>query len=186
MLRLVSKSPRRKEILEMVGIEFEVTLAEVEENAEANTPSEYVQKVAMKKGIDAVEKYPNDVILTADTIVVSNNTILEKPKNKEDAYQMIKQLQGNSHIVYTGVYIGCKNQNIYYNFFEATKVHVVPMSESEINQYISTKEPYHKAGAYAIQGIFGKYIERIEGDYFNVMGLPICSINEKLKKYKRI
>ena len=186
MLRLVSKSPRRKEILEMVGVCFEVTLVNVEEKADAKTPSEYVQKIARKKGIAAVDIYPDDVILSADTIVVLNDKILEKPKDKTDAYQMIKALQGSCHNVYTGVYIGCKKEDIEFNFYESTKVYVVPMSEAEIEEYVNMDEPYDKAGAYAIQGFFGKYIEKIEGDYFNVMGLPICSINEKLKMIKKV
>ena len=184
MFRLVSKSPRRKEILEMAGIDFVVTNIETEEDVEKNDPSNYVTKTAYKKGIEAYNLYPNDIILSADTIVVFDNKILEKPKDKEDAYRMIKMIQGNEHYVYTGVFLGRKQDNINYNFYEKTKVVVGDLTEEEILEYINMDEPYDKAGAYAIQGFFGKYIEKIEGDFFNVMGLPIHSINKKLKDFK--
>lgn len=184
MFRLVSKSPRRKEILEMAGIDFVVTNIDTSEDEEKVNPCEYVKKTAYKKGIEAYNLYPSDIILSADTIVVFDNKILEKPKDKDDAYRMIKMIQNNEHYVYTGVFLGRKKDNLEFNFYEKTKVVVGPLTEDEIIEYINTDEPYDKAGSYAVQGFFGKYIARIDGDYFNVMGLPIYSINKKLKEFK--
>lgn len=184
MLRLVSKSPRRREILEMAGIEFVVTNIDTDEDIVEKNPCEYVMKTALKKGSCALDLYPDDIILSADTIVVFNNQILEKPKDKEDAYKMIKMIQNNEHYVYTGVFIGIKNKNITFSFYEETKVIVGPLTNEEIIEYVNMDEPYDKAGAYAIQGFFGKYIKGIAGDYFNVMGLPIYKVASKLKDIK--
>ena len=183
MLVLVSKSPRRKEILEMIKIDFKVLILNVDENVEENDPKKYVELTAKKKGVAGKEELPDDVILSCDTIVVLGDEILEKPKDKDDAYKMIKKLSGKSHYVYTGVYLGSKNMGIDECFHVETKVNVSELTENEIIDYINTDEPYDKAGGYAIQGIFGKYIEGIEGDYFNVVGLPINEINKYLKKY---
>lgn len=182
MIILGSKSPRRKEILETLGLEFQIYVPDVEEDiTDFNTPEEYVLKTALKKGLATQEKYFNDIVLCADTIVVLDNEILEKPKDKADARGMIKKLQGRYHTVYTAVYLG-KEKN-YENFACSTKVYIGKMSDNEIEEYINTTEPYDKAGAYAIQGIFAKHIEKIEGDYYNVMGLPLHEVYKKIKKY---
>ena len=183
MLVLVSKSPRRREILEMSKIDFRILLINVDENVGESDPKKYVEFTAKKKGLAGIEELPNDTILSCDTIVVLDDEILEKPKNKLDAYQMIKKLSGRSHFVYTGVYLGSKNGHFEECFHVETKVKVSKMTENEIIDYINTDEPYDKAGGYAIQGLFGKYIEGIEGDYFNVVGLPINEINKHLKKF---
>ena len=183
MLVLVSKSPRRREILEMSKIDFRILLINVDENVEEKDPKKYVELTARKKGLAGINELPNDTILSCDTIVVLDDEILEKPKNKLDAYQMIKKLSGRSHFVYTGVYLGSKNNHFEECFHVETKVKVSKMTEKEIIDYINTDEPYDKAGGYAIQGLFGKYIEGIEGDYFNVVGLPINEINKHLKKF---
>ena len=180
MIILASKSPRRKELLEMAGFDFVVRTYDVEENIKEDDPAEYVKKTALKKGLVASSYNPLDIIISADTIVVLDDKILEKPKDKQDAFSMIKSYQGRSHHVYTGVAIIYKNECI--NFYEDTLVTVSNLTDEEIRDYINTSEPYDKAGAYAIQGIFGKYIEKIDGDYFNVMGLPLCAINKHLKK----
>ena len=145
--------------------------------------SDKVLAIAKKKGLDIYSKInqaEDSVILSADTIVVLDNIILGKPKDKEDARNMISLLNGKTHQVYTAVYI--KGKNIEYQFLEKTDVDIVPMNIEEIEEYINTKEPYDKAGSYAIQGIFSKYISAINGDYYNVMGLPICKVNSILKK----
>ena len=180
MIILASKSPRRKELLEMAGYDFVVKTYDVEEDIQDDNPVEYVEKTALKKGIIASQNNPEDIIISADTIVVLDDKILEKPKDKLDAYSMIKSYKGRNHHVYTGVAILYKNECI--NFYEDTIVSVCDLTDEEIMNYVNTDEPYDKAGAYAIQGIFGKYIEKIEGDYFNVMGLPLCAINKHLKK----
>ena len=182
MIILGSKSPRRKEILETLGLEFQIYVPDVEEDiTDYNTPKEYVLKTALKKGLATQEKFFSDIVLCADTIVVFEDEILEKPKDKDEARNMIKKLQDNYHIVYTAVYLG-KGES-YENFACSTKVYIGKMSDSEIEDYINTTEPYDKAGAYAIQGIFAKHIEKIEGDYYNVMGLPLHEVYKKIKKY---
>ena len=182
-LVLASKSPRRKEILAQAGYEFEIVVSNVDENVEEEKAEDKVLAIAKKKGLDIYSKInqaEDSVILSADTIVVLDNIILGKPKDKEDARNMISLLNGKTHQVYTAVYI--KGKNIEYQFLEKTDVDIVPMNIEEIEEYINTKEPYDKAGSYAIQGIFSKYISAINGDYYNVMGLPICKVNSILKK----
>ena len=180
MIILGSKSPRRKEILEMAGIPFKVVVSDVEEDIKCDNYLDYPRLTARKKGEALIPLYPNDTIITADTIVYLDSVILGKPKNKKEAYDMISLISGKSHIVVTGVYIKTKNKE--YNYSVETKVYVSRLTNEEIEAYIETSEPYDKAGAYAIQGIFGKYIEKIEGDYYNVMGLPINSIYERIKE----
>jgi len=180
MIILGSKSPRRKEILELLGLDFKIYVPDVEEDiTDYNTPEEYVLKTALKKGLATQKEFYNDVVLCADTIVAIDNEILEKPKNKDDARSMINKIQGKYHMVYTSVYLGKEDK--YDNFVCGTKVFISEMSAQEIEDYINTQEPYDKAGAYAIQGIFAKHIEKIEGDYYNVMGLPLNEVYNKLK-----
>ena len=135
----------------------------------------------MKKGLAYCEKFDKDVLLCCDTIVEVDGHILEKPKDINDAKRMIKEISGRSHYVHTGVFLGKKDG--YTNFVETTTVYVRKMSDAEICEYVKTSEPYDKAGSYAIQGIFGKYIEKIDGDYYNVMGLPLCEVVKHLYKY---
>ncbi len=180
---LGSKSPRRKEILELLDVDLQVYNPNVlEDIKDFKTPSEYVLKTALKKGIATKNQFPFDVVICADTVVACDGQILEKPIDKDDAFRMIKMLQNNSHYVYTGVYLGKGNE--YENFVCSSKVYINSMSDEEIEEYLQTPEAYDKAGAYAIQGIFAKFIDRIEGDYYNVMGLPLSMIYQKLKKYK--
>lgn len=182
MLILGSKSPRRKEILSSVGIDFKVIIKEVEEDISCNDYLEYPKLTAIKKANALIDEVSDeDCILCCDTIVYINDSILGKPHNKSEAYEMIKLLQGNSHYVVTGVFLGNKKKS--YTFSVATKVTVSKMCEDEILEYINTTEPYDKAGGYAIQGIFGKFIESIDGDYYNVVGLPINSIYKYLKEF---
>ena len=179
MIILGSKSPRRKEILSLSGISFRVEIKDVEENIKCDNYLDYPKLTARKKGEAFNGLYLDDIILTADTIVYLDNEILGKPHSKDEAYEMIKKISGRTHEVITGVYI--RNKEKVENFTVSTFVTVSKLSEQEILDYINTKEPYDKAGAYAVQGIFGKFIERIDGDYYNVMGLPINSIYEKIK-----
>ena len=184
MLILGSKSPRRKEILEMAQIPFKVELIDVSEDVNKDNPIHYVKETALKKGLVYSNHFKDDIILCADTIVELDGKILEKPKDKEDARNMISKLSNRCHLVHTAAFIGTKNN--YEVICETTKVYVTSLSEAEIEDYISTNEPYDKAGAYAIQGIFGKYIDKIEGDYYNVMGLPLSSVVKVLKNHKYI
>lgn len=182
-LVLASQSPRRRDLLIQAGYRFQINVSRVDETVEETNPIDKVMAIAKKKGLDVFSKYTDDqaVVLSADTIVVINDYILGKPKDKEDARLMLKMLQNNTHQVYTAVFI--KSNDNEQLFYEKTDVLVSSMTDEEIEQYISTTEPYDKAGGYAIQGIFSKYISKINGDYYNVMGLPINKVREALKQY---
>ena len=178
---LASKSPRRKEILEMAGYSFEVKVSNADENVIADDIKEMSLMISKRK-CDAVYNENQDaIIISADTIVVINNKVLEKPKSIDNCREMINMIQDNVHEVYTSVVVKSKDKEV--SFLETTKVYVGKMTKEEIEEYINTTEPYDKAGGYAIQGIFGKYIEKIEGDYYNVMGLPIYRLNKVLKEF---
>ncbi|MCQ2543498.1 MAG: Maf family protein [Lachnospiraceae bacterium] len=175
---LASKSPRRKELLEQIGIKPVIMVSDADENIEETNPVEMVKKLSSIKASAVKEKIKeNDeyVIIGADTIVCFNNEIMGKPSSKEEAYRMIKLIEGNVHSVFTGFTIIFSDGRSITDYVE-TKVFVYPMKESEIEDYISTNEPYDKAGAYGIQGLFGRYVEKIEGDYNNVVGLPVSRI----------
>lgn len=181
-MRLVlgSKSPRRKEILENAGYKFEIVTSDVSEEVDASTIEEMSMKIVQKKA-DAIFKLrSNDLIVCADTIVVINGEVLGKPHTKEECIEMITKLQGNMHYVYTSVIV--KSKNFEESFLEKTKVYISKMTKKEILDYANTTEPYDKAGGYAVQGIFAKYIRKINGDFYNVMGLPINKLNKILKK----
>ena len=187
---LASGSPRRKELLNQIGIEFEVITSTCEENAKAELPGELVKILSMTKAADVagkIEKEADDdvLIIGADTVVVCNGEILGKPKNEQDAFDMLKKLQGKTHSVFTGVTLISlrSGKELFHSFDAETKVKVSLMNDDEIRNYISSGEPMDKAGAYGIQGVFAKYIEGIEGDYYNVVGLPISRLYQELKMF---
>ena len=185
MLILGSKSQRRKEILESMGIDFKIIIKDVEENIKCDDYLEYPKLTALKKALALINEVSNeDIILCCDTIVYAKGKILGKPNNLEEAYQMIKDIQDDYHYVVTGVFLGNKEKA--YNLSVSTKVIVSAMNDEEILEYVKSPEPYDKAGGYAIQGLFGKFIEGIEGDYYNVVGLPINTINKLLKEFVRM
>lgn len=179
-LVLASKSPRRSEILRNAGIDFAVRVADADETIpEGTKPEDAVVFLAARKAM-AVPRAEDEVVLGADTVVVLDDMILGKPKDKDDAFNMIKSLSGRVHSVFTGV---CAIGNgISLTFAEETKVEFYPLSDKEIYDYINTNEPYDKAGAYGIQGLASKFIRGIEGDYFNVVGLPVSSVYKKIIK----
>ena len=166
---LGSKSPRRKEILSLMGYDYQVRVSEAEEVTDKTNPKDVVASIAKQKANNIPVK-DDELLICADTIVVLDDLILGKPKDKDDAYHMISLIQGRSHYVYTAVCI--KYQNKYTEFVDEAKVEIYPMDDKEINDYINTPEPYDKAGGYAIQGIFSKYIKDYQGDYYTIMGLP--------------
>lgn len=179
-LVLASKSPRRSEILKNAGIEFVVRTADADETIpEGIKPEDAVVFLAARKAM-AVKREDGETILGADTVVVLDGKILGKPRDREDACNMIKALSGRVHSVFTGVCAIGDGFSI--TFAEETKVEFLPLSDDEINDYINTDEPYDKAGAYGIQGLASKFIRGIEGDYFNVVGLPISSVYKKILK----
>jgi septum formation protein len=181
---LASGSPRRKELLQMLEVPFEVLVSDTEEIITKNEPAEVTKELSYQKAMAVAGQVEEGIVIGADTVVSIDGKILGKPADTEEAREMIHKLQGKSHMVYTGVTVIVKSDETVSasSFAEGTKVNVAPMTEDEIEAYISTSEPYDKAGAYGIQGLFGKFIEGIEGDYFNVVGLPVHRLYEELKK----
>ena len=185
---LASASPRRKELLEQIGLKFEIIPACGEEVIQYEKPEEVVMDLSRQKAEEIAKKRTEitipEVIIGADTVVAYKDTILGKPKDREDAYRMISLLQGNSHKVYTGVTLILRSgeETTVHSFFEETKVTMYPMSEEEREWYIDTKEPFDKAGGYGIQGKCAIFIEKISGDYNNVVGLPVARIYQELLK----
>ena len=182
-LVLASKSPRRSEILKNAGYEFTVRVADADETIpEGTKPEDAVVFLAARKAM-AVDRADDETVLGADTIVVLDNKILGKPRGREDAFNMLKSLSGRVHSVFTGVCIIEKGKSM--TFSEETQVEFLSLTDEEIYEYIDTNDCYDKAGAYGIQGYASKFVRRISGDYFNVVGLPISAIFEKfLQKAK--
>ena len=179
---LASASPRRKEILSKLGVPFEVQVSTCDENIGLADPSEMVEQLSKLKADDVAKRNPDALVIGADTVVSYGNRILGKPKDREDAIRMIKMIAGHEHQVYTGVTIVIPGEDTV-SFVEATGVKVVDMTDDEIERYVDSGEPMDKAGAYAIQGLFAPYISGIEGDYYNVVGLPIASVYSILKRH---
>jgi septum formation protein len=179
---LASASPRRKEILAKTGIDFEVQVSDCDENTDEKQPDKLVMKLSELKARDVAAKNPDAIIIGSDTVVAHKGHIMGKPADRAEAISMIKSFAGDIHQVYTGVTIIVPNEKTYtYNV--CTDVHVLPMTDEEIERYVDTGEPMDKAGAYAIQGLFAPFISKIDGDYYNVVGLPVSSVYEILKLY---
>ena len=180
---LGSASPRRRELLEQIGVEFEVRVSSRKEVYRSLDPASIVKELALAKAenvaeeLGAADTQEKDlIVIGADTVVVLDGEILGKPKDEADAERMLKALQGRAHDVYTGAAFltyGRNGEKEVCSYAVGTKVYVNPMTEKEIRAYIATGEPSDKAGAYGIQGRFAAYIEKIEGDYYNVVGLPV-------------
>lgn len=179
---LASQSPRRSEILRQAGIPFIVRVADVDESVlPAESPADYVQRLAQAKAF-AVEAADTETVLGADTTVVIDGEILAKPADAADARRMLAQLSGRRHEVLTGICIRRNRQAI--RDCATTAVFFAPLTASEIEDYVASGEPMDKAGAYAIQGLASKFVDRIEGDYFNVMGLPVALLYRRLQDTK--
>ena len=175
---LASASPRRKDLLTQIGVKFEIMISDKETDIDSSNPVKACEKQAMQKALDIEEKaalkYREDyIIIAADTIVALEDTILGKPKDKEDARLMLERISGKKHKVYTAVCVFNSRLKTQESFVEETAVEVTELSKEDIDFYLSKDEAYDKAGAYAIQGLFSRYIVGIEGDYYNVMGLPV-------------
>ncbi len=200
---LASASPRRKELLEQIGLEFEIIPAKGEEVITKTEPHEVVMELSRQKALEVAGMLnrfsqnhdeimtPQDMlVIGADTVVAARNAsekmeILGKPKDEADAYRMLSMLSGKVHSVYTGVTLVFLDKNGKagaHSFFEKTDVHMREMTDLEIKRYIATGEPADKAGSYGIQGKCAVYIEKIDGDYNNVVGLPVSAIYLELKK----
>ncbi|MDK2810068.1 MAG: nucleoside triphosphate pyrophosphatase [Petroclostridium sp.] len=181
---LASDSPRRQELLKQIGLEFEVMPSKVEEEINDNQcPEQLVQQLSYSKAKDIADKmaYPC-IVIGADTIVVYKNNILGKPRSNEEAYTMLKMLNGDIHYVFTGFTIIRTDNGKVVTEYEKTLVKFKEMSDEEITGYVNTKEPMDKAGAYGIQGLGSLLVEKIEGDYFNVVGLPLAKLATILSK----
>ena len=179
---LASKSPRRKEILETMGLTFEVVVADTDEQSEERDPCRLVEILAKRKGCavrDALIKEGRDVgdtlIIASDTVVAIDGEILGKPRDAADACRMLRLYSGRAHDVVSGVCL--IKGDVCAVSHEVTKVSFDEMDEATITRYVSLAQPYDKAGAYAIQGLASAYITGIEGDYFNVVGLPVHRMN---------
>lgn len=195
---LASASPRRRELLEQIGLEFEVCPAKGEEIITKRIPDEAVEELASQKAREVagmVKAYgaahkelvtPQDImVIGADTVVAYGGEILGKPTDEEDAFRMLSMLSGNTHMVYTGISIillAASGKSGELTFHERTDVVMRRLDEPEIRRYIATGEPMDKAGAYGIQGKCAIYIDKIDGDYNNVVGLPVAAVYRELKK----
>ena len=191
---LGSASPRRRELLAQIGAEFEVRVSNKEEVYHSNVPEEIVKELALMKAENVAEELAEEnpagavkstVVIGADTIVVQDGKILGKPADEADAVRMLTGLQGCRHDVYTGVAVLDYDENgekHVYNYPVGPAVYVNEMTEEEIRAYVETKDPLDKAGAYGIQGRFAAHIDRIEGDYYNVVGLPVSRVYRTLRK----
>ena len=187
---LASASPRRKELLKQVGISFKVVPSTVEEKITKEAPDEVVEELSYQKAVDvcgklAAEGREDFVVIGADTVVSAWGKILGKPVDKADAARMLKELQGGSHQVYTGVTLAWKYKDMppmYATFSECTDVTMYAITDEEIQRYVDSGEPMDKAGAYAIQGLCAAHIQGICGDYNNVVGLPVGRLCQELKR----
>lgn len=181
-LILASASPRRSALLSQIGLTFEIFPCEIEEPAPDNnlSPEKATRKLAKLKARVVAERFTDGVVIGADTLVLHKKELLGKPKNKADAKLMLSRLSGKSHKVITGVsLINVKNQTES-NWAEITKVYFRNLSSTEIDNYIQSGETKDKAGAYGIQGRGAAFVKRIDGCYFNVVGLPLASLVERL------
>ena len=207
-LVLASASPRRRELLSQIGLEFTVMPSTKEENAKTTEAGALVQELSRQKAVDIWEqlsggqgqnpdadqeqiseetqepnlngkRQPELLVIGADTVVCCEGKILGKPHSREAAAEMLTALQGRSHEVYTGVTLYSQSETV--TFFECTQVEFYPMTEVEISEYIDSKEPMDKAGAYGIQGLGARFVKGIRGDYNNVVGLPVGRLYQDLK-----
>ena len=207
-LVLASASPRRRELLSQIGLEFTVMPSPKEENAKTTEAGALVQELSRQKAVDIWEqlsggqgqnpdadqeqiaeetqepnlngkRQPELLVIGADTVVCCEGKILGKPHSREAAAEMLTALQGRSHEVYTGVTLYSQSETV--TFFECTQVEFYPMTEVEISEYIDSKEPMDKAGAYGIQGLGARFVKGIRGDYNNVVGLPVGRLYQELK-----
>jgi len=177
-LILASGSPRRKEILDMMGLSYTVDVSEVDETF-SGLPSETVLELSKRKALAVAGRHKDALILAADTLVFGEQ-VLGKPGTKENAARMLRSLSDNWHCVYTGMTLIDTHRGALYQKADCTRVHFVKMTEDEILAYAASAEPLDKAGAYAIQGIGGMFVDRIEGSYSNVVGLSMTALRELL------
>lgn len=178
---LASQSPRRRELLELMGLEFEVRVADIDETMDTRRePAAEVARVSAAKAL-AIETDPDTVVIAADTIVVCQGKILGKPHSEAQARDMLTLLSGREHQVMTGFTVRRAERVVTHT--EVSRIHFRALSPVEIEAYIQTGEPMDKAGAYGIQGKAAMFVSRLEGDYYNVMGLPVCALAGCLRDF---
>ena len=183
---LASKSPRRVEILEKIVKEFEVVQSNFDENTIdfKGDIEKYVKDLSRNKAIEVSERLNEpSIVIAADTVVFQNGKVLEKPKNEEDAFSMLSSLSGNTHKVYSGICLINTYDDTVVTDCDCTEVKFSELNPRQIRNYINSGEPMDKAGAYGIQGLGGAFVERIEGCYYNVMGLPLNKLYKALENY---
>ena len=179
-LILASASPRRKELLGLFHVPFTIRVADIDETMDPNlAPAEEVGRVSRMKAL-AVPREPEDVVIAADTIVVCNHRVLGKPHSPEEAVETLRLLSGRDHQVMTGVTV--VRGDSAETFTEVTDLHFRELTEKEIHAYVATGEPMDKAGSYGIQGGAALFCSHMVGDYYNVMGLPVCRLGETLRR----
>ena len=177
---LASQSPRRKELMTLLRIPFTVKVADIDETMDGSIPAQDAVAQVSRKKAEAIARGPDDIVIAADTIVVCSGEVLGKPVDEADARRMLALLSGKDHQVMTGLTVLRGSQRKVCT--EITDVHFRSLSEKEILGYISTKEPMDKAGAYGIQSGGALFVEKIVGDYFNVVGLPVCRLGQILRE----
>lgn len=182
MIILASASPRRRELLKLITEDFEIHPSSIIEDIPKNISTlDVAEYLATQKAMDVSKKYPNDIVIGSDTIIVHNNKIYGKPLNKEHAKTMLQEFSNNTHKVVTGVCVCSKDKSI--SFSSISDVTFYDLTESEINSYLEKDEYKDKAGAYAIQGKACLFIKEIKGDYNSIVGLPISKLNKILKMF---
>ncbi len=184
---LASASPRRKELLNQIDIEPEIMVSHVVETVTSRIPEQVVMELAAQKALDVLKNVEaGALVIGSDTVVAVDGEILGKPSDHEDAARMITMIAGRSHQVYTGVCLVLKgeqpSENQVVKFYDETDVEVYPMTGEEIREYACLEEPMDKAGAYAVQGVFARYIKGLKGSYANVMGLPVSRLYREMKR----
>ena len=188
---LASASPRRRELLEQIGLEFTVIPSHAEEIITKELPGEIVEELSRQKAEDVARDVEDGIVIGSDTIVWQDGRVMGKPHSREEARDMLRRIQGNTHSVFTGVTVIVKDREVaektpegtVHTFFCETKVHVYPMTEAETEKYLDSGEPMDKAGAYGIQGKFAAWVSGIEGDYNCVVGLPVAALWQVLRHY---
>ena len=186
-LILASQSPRRQELLKRVGLSFRVVLAEVDERHDPkDCPRELVLRLSLAKGAEVAKRNPGEIVISSDTVVAVDDHVLGKPKDVQEACEMLARLSGRSHDVFTGYafqFVSTEDgSKLTFLDAQQTRVEFYPLTSEQIHSYVASGEPMDKAGAYGIQDLGALLVKSIQGDYFNVMGFPVSLFYEMLRK----